>query len=367
MVGFVFTIPCQDYLAFLFINFINMDHESQFKYLMRSIKKEFYYPYAALITGRKHLKQIDEAERPVPLPTTNLFKVEKRDSWKIIKNLLVIGGILILLVLSVAIWYIIVPGVAIWYLWKKTDLTRSIKITLTSLLFIAGAALGYTYRTPSLEITSPQNNTSVQADSITIKGLVIPARSSVDADGRGATVEKDGHFELQVFLLEQNNDIEIKASNGLNDKTVTLRIGRIFTEAEKAERARKAAEQEAARKQGQAEAEAKQQAELEAQQKAQAEAEAKATAEQAVYDNSKAGKLCKQYPDWTKEQCQRVADRNIWVGMTYEMLLAVSGSKPDSANPSNYGGATSWQWCWYNRKPSCFYDNDDDGIIDAYN
>jgi hypothetical protein len=53
--------------------------------------------------------------------------------------------------------------------------------------------------------------------------------------------------------------------------------------------------------------------------------------------------------------------------MTYEMLVASLGSKPNSANPSNYGNGTSWQYCWWNTTPSCFYDNNDDGIIDSYN
>jgi hypothetical protein len=31
------------------------------------------------------------------------------------------------------------------------------------------------------------------------------------------------------------------------------------------------------------------------------------------------------------------------------------------------GSGTKWQWCWDDIRPSCFYDNNDDGIIDAYN
>jgi hypothetical protein len=47
------------------------------------------------------------------------------------------------------------------------------------------------------------------------------------------------------------------------------------------------------------------------------------------------------------------------------MLKYIRGL-PNSANPSNYGMGTEWQWCWNNYTPSCFY-GDEDGIIDSYN
>jgi RNA polymerase subunit RPABC4/transcription elongation factor Spt4 len=89
-------------------------------------------------------------------------------------------------------------------------------------------------------------------------------------------------------------------------------------------------------------------------------------AEEKTWEQSKAGKLCKEHTNWTKEECQSLADNKIWIGMTYEMLVAKRG-KPNSANPSNYGNGNKWQWCWYDHKPSCFYDNNEDGIIDSYN
>jgi hypothetical protein len=52
--------------------------------------------------------------------------------------------------------------------------------------------------------------------------------------------------------------------------------------------------------------------------------------------------------------------------MTYKMLIYKRGL-PNRANPSNYGQGNSWQWCWDDFNPSFFYDNNDDGIIDAYN
>jgi len=83
--------------------------------------------------------------------------------------------------------------------------------------------------------------------------------------------------------------------------------------------------------------------------------------------NPKAYKILKKHPEWTKEDCEKLTNGSIWIGMSFEMLKYVYGGNPDSANPSNFGKGTRWQWCWHDYKPSCFYDNDGDGLIDSYN
>ena len=92
----------------------------------------------------------------------------------------------------------------------------------------------------------------------------------------------------------------------------------------------------------------------------------KTPAEQKTWDQSKAGKICKDNPTWSEKDCTNLADNLIWVGMSYDMLVYKRG-EPNSANPSNYGGKNKWQWCWDDYTPGCFYDNNDDGIIDSYN
>jgi hypothetical protein len=104
---------------------------------------------------------------------------------------------------------------------------------------------------------------------------------------------------------------------------------------------------------------------IQAQQKAQAAAEAQAKTEQAAFDKTKAGQICKKHPDWTHNDCQGVANNKIWLGMSIDMLKAERGL-PSSANPSNYGSGNSWQWCWFDHTPSCFYGKDD-GIVTSYN
>jgi len=81
----------------------------------------------------------------------------------------------------------------------------------------------------------------------------------------------------------------------------------------------------------------------------------------------KAWKLHKKHPEWSVDDCKSVAKGKIWIGMSTNMLMASYGSRPDSANPSNFGNGTRWQYCWHDYTPSCFYDDNDDGIIDSYN
>ncbi len=84
-----------------------------------------------------------------------------------------------------------------------------------------------------------------------------------------------------------------------------------------------------------------------------------------VWENSKYGKLQKKHPDWSDEDCKRVIDKKIWIGMSLEMLKYQRGL-PNRSNPSNYGSGTQYQWCWDDYNPSCFYGGED-GIITAYN
>ena len=100
-------------------------------------------------------------------------------------------------------------------------------------------------------------------------------------------------------------------------------------------------------------------------------AETEALRKQEIVDEkkflkSKAGRIWKKHPEWSKEDCELLASNKIWIGMAYSMLKYKRGL-PDHANPSNYGNGTQWQWCWNDYTPSCFYDHDDDGKIDSYN
>ena len=96
------------------------------------------------------------------------------------------------------------------------------------------------------------------------------------------------------------------------------------------------------------------------------------TTTQNVVDNSPAGKLCKKHPTWKPDECQELVGGKLWItnathpGMTYDMIVYLRGT-PNHTNVSDSGNGKSYQYCWDNYTPSCFYDTNDDGRMDAYN
>ena len=87
---------------------------------------------------------------------------------------------------------------------------------------------------------------------------------------------------------------------------------------------------------------------------------------EAEWKKSEAGQICANHKSWARDDCKKLADNKVWVGMSYDMLVFQRG-KPNSINPSNYGGETKYQYCWSNHTPSCFYDENGDKILDAFN
>ena len=256
-------------------------------------------------------------------------------------------AIIALVIIAIKFWYVAIPGVIIWYAWKESKFTKDIKIAVSVTSLVAFALLEglivYGGRTPTITITEPQNGSSIQAQGVILEGRVSPSKSNVTINGEYVEVYNNGSFSYWMVLRDEQNTANIQATNGKNITTTSISINRIFTAEEKAALAREA----------------------EAQKKAQDEAEAKVNAEQAAFDRTRAGQLCKKHSNWSKEECQNVADNRYWIGMTLDMLKAERGL-PNNANPSNYGGETEWQWCWFDHIPSCFYGGSD-LIITSYN
>ncbi len=265
----------------------------------------------------------------------------------------------LLVILAIILWYISIPTILIWYIWKKSKLDKKKKYIGTFLAVVLfGILVGFyshLNRTPSLPITEPDDGFTIQANETTIKGTIDPKDATLSINGTSVKTE-NGEFNYQAKLSDEKNVFTLKVSNSNGQSEQKITINRTFTEEELAEYERQKAEEEA-----------KKQAAIEAQKKAEEERKAKELAEQKAWEQSKAGKLCKKYPTWSKDECTKVANKKIWIGMTYDMLVESYGSKPNHANPSNYGSGTSWQWCWTYYTPSCFYDRNDDGIIDSYN
>ena len=171
-----------------------------------------------------------------------------------------------------------------------------------------------------------------------------------------------GIYSKNISLSLASSDINIKASNSRYETVDQITILRDKTDEEIK------TEQEAERIKKEKEAqEEKQRLEKEAQiKKEEQEEKKKELAEQRAYEKSKAWKICKTHSNWSRGDCELLADNRIWIWMSYEMLIYTHW-KPDTANPSNYWIWTQWQWCWHDYSPSCFYDNNDDGLIESYN
>ena len=88
-------------------------------------------------------------------------------------------------------------------------------------------------------------------------------------------------------------------------------------------------------------------------------------AEEVAFLQSKAGRIWKKHPEWSKEDCKLLAKNKIWIGMHVDMIKYLRGL-PNKVNVSNYGYGNEYQACWDNYTPSYFYYGED-GIITAYN
>lgn len=85
------------------------------------------------------------------------------------------------------------------------------------------------------------------------------------------------------------------------------------------------------------------------------------------WNKSPAKLICDKHPTWSKEDCMHLFNKEVWIGMSYEQLVYLKG-EPVSSNVSNYGYGNSYQYCYsFTSSPNCFYDKDDDKIIDSYN
>lgn len=276
---------------------------------------------------------------------------EKALKW-IAKALLVILAIVVWYIyLAIVVLYIsIIHVIIIWYIWKKSKLDKKKKYIGTVLAVVLfGVLIGsyfYLNRTPSLTITEPNDGFTIQSSETIVKGTIDPKDATLHANGVAVKTE-NGVFSYMAKLADETNILILRVSNSEGESERKITINRTFSAEELAELERQKTEEEAKKL------------------AAEEERKAKELAEQKAWERSKAGQICKAHPEWSKTDCERLADNRVWIGMTMDMLKYKRGL-PNSANPSNYGYRIEWQWCWYNYTPSCFY-GDDDGIIDSYN
>lgn len=202
---------------------------------------------------------------------------------------------------------------------------------------------------PEIVITSPYKSDTVDTKTIVFAGSINPKTAELKVSNHKVRV-RNGKFSVNVPLRDSISHIKFAIyddSGILTNKELT--VFRKMSDEEIAEITKKRQVEEA------------EFAAIDEKRKKLLEAEER------QWFSSKAGKIFKSHPNWSKEDCEKLANRQIWIGMHINMVKYLYGGSPDSANPSNYGNGNQWQWCWYEHSPSCFYDENDDGLVDSYN
>lgn len=174
--------------------------------------------------------------------------------------------------------------------------------------FISGGNKVIASKTPTITITEPQNNFSIQATSTTLKGKVEPSNVALLIQGNRIKPNTDGSFSYDVHLVNEGaNRIVVIATNGSKQASSDITINRIFTETEKA---------------------AKAQADAKAQAKAQAEQTAKDLQAKAIMT-----KVSKKYDEIQKAAYYYA---NAFPADYFNSAVMLYAVKPDNDSPTLY-------------------------------
>lgn len=153
-----------------------------------------------------------------------------------IKKAVLITGIIISLFV---VPYITIPGLIIWWFYKKSKFTKRTKVLTTSgvgglfSLLIVFSVFAYANdEVPTLQIIEPENNTTIQSETITIKGTYQPPDRTVWINDEEIP-SSNGKFETDYKLKVGENQIKISAGNWKR-ANANLTITRELSEEEKA-------------------------------------------------------------------------------------------------------------------------------------
>lgn len=207
----------------------------------------------------KHCKATLPASSPQVASVTAPSAVTKtRDiNWKKLGKWF---GIIVLVVVALKFWYIGIPAIVAWYLFKKKKNKYSrqknliITASVLAVFLVIGIANAHANRAPKLVVSEPQNQTTLQAKSVAVKGTVDPSSSTLTINGKEVKAEKNGSFSYDAPLNDEANTVTIVATNGGKSQSQALTVNRTFTPEELAEREQQKAAAEQARKDAQAKA-----------------------------------------------------------------------------------------------------------------
>jgi len=193
-------------------------------------------------------KETTKIEKDININETQTNKGEKTAKFKkgnklqekTGKGLMLLYSIVltfIVFILVIFFWYIIIPAALLWLIWKKTKFSKKNKCIISMaiiLIFIVfKISSDYNHRVPIITITEPSNNISVQSDKIIVKGAIDPKNAKLQIEGN-QVLTKDGNFEYEARLTEENNAISLVADNSGKKTESLLTVNRILSDDEKA-------------------------------------------------------------------------------------------------------------------------------------
>lgn len=82
-----------------------------------------------------------------------------------------------------------------------------------------------------------------------------------------------------------------------------------------------------------------------------------------AFMKTKAGTIKKLHPDWSKEDCQKLADNYLWKGMNIEMVKYVRGN-PDDVKVYESDWTNKYEYVWKKEGISRFYTDEDGAVVD---
>ena len=78
---------------------------------------------------------------------------------------------------------------------------------------------------------------------------------------------------------------------------------------------------------------------------------------------TKAGSIKKSHPEWSKEDCEKLANNYIWKGMHIDMVKYSKGN-PDDVNISSKGFSSEYEYVWKDEGVSHFYTGKERVVVD---
>lgn len=193
------------------------------------------------------------ANQPIQ-KTSEQKEAEAKQNKKILK---VIGWVLAIF-LGITFWYVALPILVPVLIYKKTKFPPKKKLALSGAAFVILALIGGNFlysanRVPTIKITEPGNNLTLQEKKVTVKGSIEPSGAELQVGGQ-VIPTTNGEFSYDARLSNESNTFTFVVRNGSNDAQATITINRTFTDEEKAEierqalEAKKQREEEAKRK-----------------------------------------------------------------------------------------------------------------------